>query len=86
MQVSDLTFLRGLANLNELNIGMMPVSSVEPLRGLTSLKRVSLNLTDIVDISPLLDLPALTSLSVLRTPARADVLTQLERNGVKIQR
>lgn len=86
IQVNDLGFVSALVSLKELNIGMMPVSSVEPLRRLTSLKRLSLNITNVVDISPLLDLPALQNLSVLRTPARADVLTQLERNGVKIQR
>lgn len=86
LQISDLTFANSLKNLTEINIGQMPVSSVEPLRGLVSLKSVSLNQTLVVDISPLLDLPALTNLSVIRTPARADVLTQLERRGVKIQR
>jgi hypothetical protein len=86
LQISDLAFVKRLTNLDELNISMMPVVSIEPLRALTSLKRVSLNITAVVDISPLLDLRALSSLSILRTPARADVLTQLERNGVKIQR
>jgi hypothetical protein len=86
LAVSDLTFVSNLKHLTEINIGMMPVSSIEPLRGLASLTSVSLNLTSVVDISPLLDLPALKTLSVIRTPARADVLTQLERSGVKIQR
>jgi len=86
LQVSDLSFVRKLGLLNEINVGMMPVASIEPLRGLASLKSVSLNLTEVVDISPLLELPALTSLSVLQTPARADVLTRLEKNGVKIRR
>jgi hypothetical protein len=62
---------------------MMPIASIEPLRGLVSLKSLPLNLTNVVDISPLLELPALSNLSVLRTPVRADVLTQLEKNGVK---
>jgi hypothetical protein len=86
LQVSDLTFTSKLKHLNEINIGMMPVSSIESLRGLRSLRSVSLNLTPVVDISPLLELPALASLSVIRTPARADVLTELERRGVRIQR
>lgn len=86
LQVSDLNFVRRLGHLNELNIGMMPIASIEAVRGLVSLKSVSLNLTNVVDISPLLELPSLSNVSVLRTPARADVLTQLERNGVKVQR
>jgi internalin A len=86
LQIGDLTFVNSLKNLNEINIGDLPISSVEPLRGLTSLKRVSLSLTPVVDISPLLDLPALNSLTVIRTPARADVLTELERRGVKVNR
>jgi hypothetical protein len=86
IQVSDLSFVGNLTSLKELNIGMMPVSSVEALRRLTALKKLSLNMTNVVDISPLLDLPSLSNLSILRTPARADVLTELERKGVKSQR
>jgi Leucine-rich repeat (LRR) protein len=86
MQVSDLTFVRNLAHLKEINIGMMPVSSVAPLGGLSSLESVSLSRTNVVDISPLLDLPQLRKLSVQGSPARSDVLTELERRGVTIQR
>lgn len=82
----DLAFVSGLTNLNEINIGEMPIVSVAPLRNLTSLKSISLNATSVVDISPLLDLPALNTLTVVRTPARSDVLTELERRGVKINR
>jgi Leucine-rich repeat (LRR) protein len=86
MQIGDLTFVSTLGHLNEINIGMMPVSSVAPLRGLSSLQSVSLTRTNIVDISPLLDLPQLKKLSVLGSPARSDVLTELERRGVSVQR
>jgi hypothetical protein len=64
----------------------MPITSIAPLRGLKSLKSVGLNVTEVADISPLLDLPSLEHLGVVRTPARADILTELERRGVKIVR
>jgi Leucine-rich repeat (LRR) protein len=86
LQIGDLSFVSKLKNLVEINIGRLPVLSVEPLRGLTLLESVSLNTTAVTDISPLLDLPALSRLSVLRTPARADVLSELERRGVRVQR
>lgn len=86
LQVSDVTFVSNLKNLSEVNIDALPISSVAPLRGLTSLRSPSLVQIPVVDISPLLDLPALTNLTVIRTPARADVLTEMERRGVKIVR
>lgn len=84
--VNDLRFVSALSSLEEINIGTMPVASIEALRGLRMLTSVSLNQVPVVDISPLLDLPALSKLSIIRTPARADVLTELERRGVTIQR
>lgn len=86
LQVSDLAFTSKLKSLSEINIGEMPVTSIEPLRGLKSLTSVSLSKTRVTDISPLLELPALTNLNVMRTPARADILTELERRGVNVQR
>ncbi len=86
MNISDLTFVSNLRQLNEINIGVMPVSSVEPLRELLALETVSLDRTNIVDISPLLALPQLRKLSVVGSPARSDVLTELERRGVSVQR
>jgi hypothetical protein len=82
--VNNLAFVAKLMNLEELSIYQMPISSIEPVRDLKSLKKVSLNLTAVVDISPLLDLPALTELTVGRTPARSDLLAQLEQRGVKV--
>jgi pimeloyl-ACP methyl ester carboxylesterase len=86
LQIADLGFLSSLHNLTELNITMMPVSSIAALRGLTSLRSVYLISTLVADISPLLELPALANLTVVRSPARSDILTELERRGVKIQR
>jgi hypothetical protein len=73
MNVSDLTFVSNLTELDELNIGMMPISSIEPLRSLLSPETVTLDRTTIVDISPLLDLAQLKKLSVVGSPARSDV-------------
>ena len=86
LQVSDLAFAASLKNVMEININQLPISSIEPLRGLKLLRKVSLNLTPVVDISPLLELPELTDLTVGRTPARSDVLAELERRGVKVTR
>ena len=84
--VEDLRFITSLSKLEELNLNSCPVNSIEPLRRLANLKKVALNVVPVSDISPLLDLPRLTTLSVVRTPARSDVLTELERRGVSVQR
>jgi hypothetical protein len=68
------------------NLSDIPTSSIEPLRSLKSLKKITLFSIPVVDVAPLLDLPALTDLNVMRTPARSDVLTELERHGVKVTR
>jgi hypothetical protein len=84
LQITDLNFLASLTNLNEINLSQLPISSIEPLRGLNALNKVALVDMPIVDISPLLALPALSNLTVGRTPARSDVLSELGRRGVKI--
>jgi|SRR5579859_3428467 len=86
LQISDLTFVSNLSQIETVGFSRMPISSLEPLRRLKSLKRVSLDGTLVVDIAPLLDLPDLRELSVIGSPARADVLTELERRGVKVRR
>jgi len=83
-QVNNLAFVAKLVNLEELNISQMPISSIEPVHDLKLLRKVSLNLAAVIDISPLLGLPALTDLAVGRTPARSDLLAQLEQRGVKV--
>ena len=85
LMITDLAFVSTLTKLEELNLDQMPIQSVEPLRNLKSLKRISLSGTQVVDISPLLDLPELTELRIMQTPARADVLTELQRRGVTIK-
>jgi Leucine-rich repeat (LRR) protein len=85
IQITDLEFLKNANHLEEINLSDLPISSLEPLSGLKELKRVSINALPIVDISPLMDLPELTELRILRTPARADMLSALQRRGVKVQ-
>jgi hypothetical protein len=38
----------------------------------------------VADVSPLLDLPNLSELMLLRTPAREDVVKELQRRGVTV--
>jgi Leucine-rich repeat (LRR) protein len=84
LKLSDVSFVQGLRNLTEIAIATMPITSVLPLRNLKTLRKVTLTDTPVVDISPLLDLPNLSELYLLRVPARADVLKELERRGVKV--
>jgi hypothetical protein len=49
-----------------------------------NLKKVSLIDVPVVEVSPLLALQNLESLSLIRVPARADVIAMLERKGVKV--
>jgi internalin A len=86
LQIADLAFAKKLRGLSEININHLPIQSVEPLRDLKSLTKISLTGTLVVDVSPLLDLPALTELRITQTPARADVLTELQQRGVTINR
>ncbi len=85
LQIGDLTFVESLNDLTEINLGDIPITSVAPLRGLKKLKKISLTSTMVVDISPFMELPALTDLTVGRTPARTDVLSELERRGVNVR-
>lgn len=84
VQINSLRFLDRLNNLAELNLRHLPLGSISDLTNLASLKQISLVDIPIVDISPLLSLPNLAKLSLMRTPARADVIAQLERRGVRV--
>jgi hypothetical protein len=70
------------APISDSNDGQL--SSIEALRNLKAIKKLSLIDIPVVDISVLLELPALISVTVIRVPARADVITELERRGVKV--
>jgi Leucine-rich repeat (LRR) protein len=84
MEIDSLAFLSGKTSLTELNLSNMPVRYAPELGTLTALAKISLVDIPMVDISPLLSLSNLKSVSLLRTPARADVLSELERRGVKV--
>jgi Leucine-rich repeat (LRR) protein len=83
-QINSLAFLSRSTNLAELNLRNIPVVYARELGNLTSLTTISLVDIPMVDISPLLSLTNLKSVSLLRTPARADVISELERRGVKV--
>jgi hypothetical protein len=86
LQIRDLIFVTTLNQLSTLSLARIPVSNIDAIRHVKSLKEVYLMRVPVVDISPLLDLPELTRLNLIGTPARADVVTELEKRGVKIQR
>lgn len=84
LQLNELDFVSRLERLSELNLNELPVASIEPVRSLLSLKKISLTSTRVVDLTPLINLPALEEVRIMRTPARADVVSILEKRGVKV--
>ena len=84
VQIDSLRFLARCSNLMELNLSGLPITSVSELAGLTALKQISLVDVSVVDVSPFLSLPNLEKLSLLRTPARADVISELQRRGIRV--
>ena len=84
LQIDSLRFLAQLNGLAELNLNGLPIGSMPELAHLTFLKRISLVDVPVVDITPLLSLSNLEQVTLLRTPARADVISELERRGVKV--
>src|ERR1035437_5643489 len=84
--ITDLGFMRGLRNLTEFTAMSVPISSISGIEEATALSTVNLIRTNVVDTAPLLRLPNLTEVYVAYTPARSDVLTELERRGVKVHR
>ena len=63
-QISDLSPLAGLVNLEELRLGRNQIREVSPLAGLVNLKVLSLSFNQIVDLSPLAGLPNLENLEI----------------------
>lgn len=84
LQIDSLRFLTRNTNLTELNLSGLPVRSIAELSNHPSLRRISLFDVPVVDISPLLSIQNLEQLTLLRTPARADVISELQRRGVKV--
>lgn len=84
LQISDISFMALLKNLEEIDLRQLPITTIEPLRALKNLRVLTLNQTHTVDISPLLDAKKLEQLTVVRTPARSDILAELQRRGVTV--
>jgi Leucine-rich repeat (LRR) protein len=84
LQIDSLNFLTGNPTITELNLNAIPINGGVELATMSSLQKLSLVDVPLADISPLLSLPKLRELSLLRTPARADVISLLQRRGVKV--
>ncbi|WP_315739831.1 MULTISPECIES: leucine-rich repeat domain-containing protein [unclassified Bradyrhizobium] len=84
LRLDTFDFLGSLMSLTTLNLNELPLNSIEPVRKLQALKSISLTSIPVVDITPLVDLPALEEVRIMRTPARSDAVSALERRGVKV--
>lgn len=84
LQLDSLGPLSGCAKLSEINLNSIPITSLGELAGIQTLRKISLVDIPVVEISPLLSLPNLESVYLIRVPARADVISELERRGVKV--
>ena len=67
-QVSDLSPLAGLSNLEWLYLGETEVSDLSPLAGLKKLNAIDLESTEVTDLSPLAGLSNLKWLALNNTP------------------
>ncbi len=84
LALRNLDIIKSFAELEELNLNQLPINSIAAVEGLLHLKKVTMVDVPIIDISPLLHVPNLTEVYLIRVPARADVLAQLQREGVKV--
>jgi hypothetical protein len=84
LEIGSLRFLADQHSLVELNLHALPIASAPELASLTSPRKLWLADMPIVDISPLLSLADLSEVSLMRTPARADVISDLQKKGVKV--
>ncbi|WP_316233340.1 leucine-rich repeat domain-containing protein [Bradyrhizobium sp. SZCCHNPS2010] len=85
LQLTSIDFVQSLTSLTELSLAQLLISSLAPVRGLPSLSKVALTDIRVADISPLLSLPRLSELTLIRIPARGDIVAQLERNSVAVR-
>jgi hypothetical protein len=81
LRLDSIDFVTGLASMTALNLNELPISSIEPVRSLQKLKSISLTSIPVVDITPLVALPSLEEVRLMRTPARSDAVSALERRG-----
>jgi hypothetical protein len=82
--LTSLSVVSNFPNLEELNLSQLPINSIAAVQGLRQLKKITMVDIPVVDVSPLLQVPNLAEVYLVRVPARADVLIQLQRNGVKV--
>jgi Leucine-rich repeat (LRR) protein len=83
-KITDVNFVGALKQLEQINLNnTSSLKSIAALEGLKSLRILSLQNTQVDDITPLLKL-SLTDLYIAGTPARADVVAELRRNGVRV--
>jgi Leucine-rich repeat (LRR) protein len=82
--LASLDLVKNFPQLEELNLSQLPINSIAAVQGLLHLKKITMADIPVVDISSLLQVPNLAEVYLIRVPARADVLVQLQREGVKI--
>jgi internalin A len=66
-QLSDISALSGLTNLQRIELGNTKVTDLSPLSGLINLERLELNNTKIIDLSPLSGLINLKRIDINNT-------------------
>jgi Leucine-rich repeat (LRR) protein len=84
LALNSISFVSSCLELRDLSLQRIPISNLDALSGMKNLQRVSLVDIPIIEITPLLNAPSLRELTVMRTPARADILAELERRRVKV--
>ena len=88
--ISDISPLTGLTNLEELGLDGNEISDISPLSGLTNLEMLGLDGNEISDISPLSGLTNLEELWLDRNPLSPEAIylhiPQLEIKGVFVYR
>ena len=73
-QISDLSPLAGLENINALDLAYNQLSDLSPLSGLINLRELSIySNPDITDLSPLVDLKNLTDIALVGSSKMSDL-------------
>jgi hypothetical protein len=78
-QVSDVTTLAGVKNLERLYLGGTQVSDLPPLAGWKNLEQLSFRDTQVSDLTPLAGLKNLRNLYLRDTPVSEEQVTRLQQ-------
>jgi CBS domain-containing protein len=78
-EITDLSPLAGLTNLEKLVLRFNPISDVTPLKGLTNLEMLDLSYNKISDLSPLKGLTNLKELDLEGNPISEDQKEMLKK-------